>query len=439
MDKNTPQRFRLRLVRIALGSAAIQAISRLLTLGLGILLARGLGAEGYGVYSYAIALMTLLMVVAEAGVPTLLMREIAASETREEWGAVRGVLRSAGQYVGLTSTTIAAIGLLVLWPMSEVISPQAWDTAFVMLLALPLMAGANTTIFAIRGFHRIVFSEIVDLLLRPVLPLILVFGFFWLLPEHQQPQLVMAAQLIAALTVLILATVALRGLTPEAVKSAVPVYNRRAWLRSAMPFTLIGGAGIINTHTDIIMLGWFTTSNEIGIYRVAVQGATLVGFSLQVVNAVVAPQFSRLHARGDLEHLQEIVTRSARWVLLLAVPVAVLLIVAGGLLLGGVFGVEFTPAHLPLAILTLGQLANAAFGSVGPLLNMTGHEDVAARNLWLAALLNIVLNFAFIPFFGMIGAAIATAISMVLWNLLLYQQVKHRLGINSTVFKLREK
>ena len=44
VDKNTPQRFRLRLVRIALGSAAIQAISRLLTLGLGILLARGLGA-----------------------------------------------------------------------------------------------------------------------------------------------------------------------------------------------------------------------------------------------------------------------------------------------------------------------------------------------------------------------------------------------------------
>lgn len=430
----TGDSFRALLLRRALGSAAIQAVSRLLTLGFGIVLARGLGAEGYGVYSYAIAVMTLLMVAAEAGVPTLVMREVAASEARERWGVLHGVLRWAARFVALTSTTIALIGLIGLWSMAETISPTALYTALAMLLTLPLMAGANTTMFAIRGLHRIVFSQVVDLLLRPVLPLILVIGIFWFLPEQRQPQSVMAAQFIAALAVLIFGTVALQRLTPKAARNARPVYHRRAWLRSALPFTLIGGAGIINTHTDIIMLGWFTTSNEIGIYRVAVQGATLVGFSLQVVNAVVAPQFSRLHARGDLEHLQEIVTQSARWVLLLAVPVAVLLIVAGGLLLRWVFGVEFTPAHLPLAILTLGQLVNATFGSVGFLLNMTGHEAVAARTLWQAALLNIVLNLAFIPLFCLTGAALATAISLAIWNVLLYRQVKKRLGINSTAF-----
>ena len=435
----TGDSFRARLLRRALGSATIQAVSRLLTLGFGIVLARGLGAEGYGVYSYAIAVMTLLMVAAEAGVPTLVMREVAASEARERWGVLHGVLRWAARFVALTSTTIALIGLIGLWAMAETISPTALYTVLAMLLTLPLMAGANTTMCAIRGLHRIVFSQVVDLLLRPVLPLILVIGIFWFLPEQRQPQLVMAAQFIAALAVLIFGTVALQRLTPEAARNARPVYHRRAWLRSALPFTLVGSAGVINTHTDIIMLGWFTTNDEVGIYRVAVQGATLVGFSLQVINVVVAPQFSRLHAQGALEHLQYIVTQSARLVLALAVPFALLLVFAGGLLLRWIFGAEFTSAHLPLAILTCGQLVNAAFGSVGFLLNMTGNEAVAARIMWQAALLNIALNLIFIPQLGMTGAAVATGISLALWNVLLYRQVQRLLGINPTAFTLGKK
>lgn len=424
-----------RLVRGGLGSAGIQAANRVLSLALGVVLARTLGAEGYGIYAYAFALMSLLMVPAEAGVPTLIMREVAANQGREEWGVLRGLLQRATQFVALTSTTISLLALVVVWCVAGSLTPTVLYTTTLMLMVLPLSAGARTVAHAMRGLHRVVIGQAIDLLLRPALVLMFVGIVFTLWPQYRQPHVAMAAQLLAALGLLIAGGLVLKSFIPAPAKIAPPVYRGREWLRSALPFTLIGGAGIINSHTDIIMLGWFIGKQEVGIYRVAVQGATLVAFSLQVANAVVAPQFARIYAQRDMATLQRLVTRSAQIILVAALPVALAFALAGDHIVAWVFGAEFAAAHIPLAILALGQLVNAGFGSVGYLLNMTGHENISARILWQTALLNIGLNVVLIPFFGMNGAAIATAISLITWNLLLFRQVKAKMQITSTAFK----
>jgi O-antigen/teichoic acid export membrane protein len=433
----TEDGLKARLIRAGLGSAGIQAANRVLALALGVVLARTLGAEGYGVYTYAFAIMSLLMVVAEAGMPTLLMREMAASHGRAEWGLLRGVLRRAAQFVTLASTTISLVGLLAVWWLAGTLAPAVLYTTTLMLLVLPLAAGAKTVAHAMRGLHCVVVGQAVEMLVRPMLVFALVGIAFVLRPDWRQPQYAMAAQLLAALAVLVVGGLILRHLTPRPAKTARPAYRSREWLRSALPFTLIGGAGMINNHTDIIMLGWFTSPAEVGTYRVAVQGAMLVAFSLQVAGSVVAPQFSRLHAQGDMAKLQRLVTQSAQVILLAALPVALTFIIIGGAIVSSIFGTEFASAHEPLTILAVGQLVNAGFGSVGFLLNMTGHEKIAARTLWQTALINIVLNAALIPLYGMNGAAIATAISLGIWNLLLYRQVKVKLNIVSTAFRFR--
>jgi len=426
-----------RLIRGGIGSAGIQATNRVLALALGIVLARTLGPDGYGVYAYAFAVMSLLMVAAEAGVPTLLMREVAASLGREEWGLMRGTLRRAGQFVALAAIAVALTGLAVLWAVGDRLSPEMFYTMALMLLVLPFAAGTKTVAHALMGLHRVVLGQGVNMLLQPALVVTFVWVAFLLWPALRQPHYAMAAQLLAAAIVLVVGLLILRRLTPQEVRTAPPVYRSREWLRSALPFMLIGGAGIINNQTDIIMLGWFTGPEEVGIYRVAVQGAALVAFSLQVVNAVVAPQFSRLYAQGDMARLQRLVTQSARLVLLAALPVALAFILAGGVLVSWVFGAAFAAAHAPLAILAVGQLVNAGFGSVGFLLNMTGHESIVARILWQTAALNMLLNTAMIPLYGMNGAAMATAISLAVWNTRLYRQARMSLGIVSTAIGIR--
>lgn len=426
-----------KLIRGGVGNALVQAITKLLVLAVGIVLARGLGAEGYGVYAYAFALLTLLMVFAEMGMPTLLIREVAASEARQDWSHLRGILVRAIQIVSLAAIVFAALAALVLWQLSEGISSNQSKTLVWMIALLPVAVLVKTMMAALQGLQHVVKAQAVEMLLRTLLVLLGVGVIFALVPDMRLPQYAMAIQLGAVLVVLCTATFMLNQCLPQPVHTAVAQYQTRQWLTSAMPLTFIGGAGIINDQTDLLMLGFFRTHMDVGIYRVAVQGAALVAFGLQTANAVIAPQFARLYAQGDHARLQHLVTVSARLILLAAFPVALTFILAGGMIAGWVFGSEFTESHISMAILAVGQLINAAIGSVGFLLNMTGHERDVARTLLITAGLNIILNLVLIPSFGMVGAASATAVSLIIWNLMLYKIVKKRIGINSTAFVLR--
>jgi O-antigen/teichoic acid export membrane protein len=431
-NEGRPVSLKSRLIQGGLGSGLIQAVNRLLALALGVALARGLGPDGYGVYAYAFAIMGLLMVVAEAGVPTLLMREVAASQARSEWGLLRGCLRRGTQLVALTASIVSLLGLVVLWWFADSLRTDVLYSMLLMLLVLPLTVLCKTLAHAMLGLHRAVVGQAADMLLRPLLVLLILAIVFLMWPEYRKPQIAMFVQLLVALVVLIFAVLVMQRLLPANARKADPEYKSGQWLKSALPFAIIGGAGIINNQADIIMIGWFLDSEDVGFYRVAIQGAGLVAFGLQAFNAVVAPQFSRLFANGDMHRLQRLVTSSARAILAVALPLAGIFVLAGDVIVVWVFGKEYAAVYQPLAILAVGQMINAGFGSVGFLLNMTGHEGITARILWQTAIVNVVLNALLIPPFGTAGAAMASAFSLIMWNALLYIQVRKRLGLNSS-------
>jgi O-antigen/teichoic acid export membrane protein len=79
--------------------------------------------------------------------------------------------------------------------------------------------------------------------------------------------------------------------------------------------------------------------------------------------------------------------------------------------------VSTAEAYTFLVILAIGQLANAFAGPVLNILNMTGYEKSARNTMLVMATANIALNAMLIPPYGPLGAAIATSITMVGWNL----------------------
>jgi len=268
-------------------------------------------------------------------------------------------------------------------------------------------------------------------LIRPFSFLALVVISYLLLGNRFNSSWAVGMQVGAAAIALCVGILMLMKHMPKAVNDTPPEYDSRAWIRSALSFLFIGGMQLINNQTDIVMLGALQGAEVVGIYRVATRAAQLVVFILAAANTVLQPTIAKLYAVKDMERLQRVVTRSARVVLLVSIPIAVVLMVAGHWILL-IFGQEFTEGATALAILSVGQLVNAAMGSVGLILNMTGHERDTARGVAIAAVVNVTLNAILIPLWGMNGAATATATSLVMWNVILAVQVVRRLGIHPT-------
>lgn len=406
-------------------------------LALAIVLARALEPAGYGVYSYVYALVTLLVLPAMFGLPDLVVRETARAHAADDWATMQGIWRwSARVSAG------AALGLMLMaggigWIMRDHFSPLELETFAWGLLLVPFLVLGNLRGAALRGLHKVLQGQLPEFILRPALLL----GFVLVLlgiSEALTPATAMASHVAAAIVAFAVGAWLLHRCRPAALRASPPPphYESSAWIRSALPLAIISGTRIVNEHTDVIMLGWFTTSEEVGIYRVVAQSASLVAIGLIAINLLVAPQIVRLHARADVDALQRLVTISANAIFLISVLPALLFLFWGDELLRLVFGEPYAAGYGALAILAIGQIGNAAFGSVSLLLNMTGHERETARGVAIAAALNILLNFALIPIFGMNGAAVATAASLVLWNALLWHAVRRKLSINSCVLPI---
>jgi O-antigen/teichoic acid export membrane protein len=238
----------------------------------------------------------------------------------------------------------------------------------------------------------------------------------------------LANNLAAAIIAFITGTYLLHKNLPGIVRSTAPKYMGRVWIKSALPFLLISGLQAANGQIAILILGTTSEPATVGIFSVALRIAGLLSFFLLSANAILAPNIASLYSKGENIKLQALTTKSARIILLLSLPVAIVLITLGKHILS-IFGDEFTTGYELLVILSIGQLFNAAMGSVGLLLTMTNHEKDALWGIVIGFIINIVLNLVLIPLYGALGAALAVMIYAFIWNIIFGIFVYKRTGI----------
>ena len=403
-----------------------------------VLLARLLDADGYGVYAYALALATLVFLPVQVGLPALIVRETARGHALDQPALVKGIWVWAGRLTGGVALVLAVGAVLFLLIENDGhLDTAAWTLIWAFLL-MPLVALGELRGAALRGLDKLLAGQFPEFILRPV-ALIALLGVYALVVDQLTPSAAMALRVIAATIAFGVGAWLLRKSTPTSVRQAERRIESRLWLRSALPLALVGGMVVVNSYADILMIGYWETADQVGIYKVATTAAALGAFGLQAVNLVVAPRFVRLHAQNDIARLQRVVTGSARLALVTSLGITAFLVVFGRPMLKLAFGDQFIPAYGPLVILLGGQVVNSAAGSVGQLLNMTGHEKDTARAVAAAAVANVVMNLYFIPRWGVVGAAVASALSVIVWNGWLILAVRRRLGIDSTALGFRQK
>lgn len=422
-----------QLLRGGAGSLVARVSEVVLSLVVVVLLARLLGPAGYGVYAFAFALASLASMPAQAGLPPLVVRETARGQQTGDWSVVRGIWRWANALALSLSLFIAAAGGLGLW-LGWAQGAALRETLPWALALVPLMAQVAIRSASLRGLRHVLAGIFPEQVLRPalfasLLAIVLVWPGMTLSPDEAMALMVLSSGVAFGVGIWLL-----HRYRPVELREAAPCYHHGAWFAAAWPMALTQGFEQINRHADVLLLGLLAAVVDAGVYRVAAQGALLASLGLTALNMVVAPFAARLNAQGERQKLQKLARRTAQAALAFALPTVVLFAVVGEWLLVTLFGREFAGAYWPLLILALGQLANAGFGATGMLLNMTGFQRDVTRVVALAAGLNVVLNLALIPFFGVIGAAGATSMSLLFWNIRLWRVVRWRLGVSSSAF-----
>jgi O-antigen/teichoic acid export membrane protein len=393
-------------------------------------LARWLGATAYGTYTYVIAWSGLLAIAAGMGFPTLVLRLLPDYSIREDWARMRGVLTTSLLGTFLLGGLIALLGITLVLSLGLQGKRSVTDTVlgFVMVPLFALMALQQEIV---RSFQRIGLAYAPSLLLRPSL---VILGAASLLAFGHQLDSSTALAITIAATVVVIGLQAWRFRREPGpiVLSARPVYERRSWIKQALPLLLVSGFIVIIEQTDIVMVGAILGHRAAGLYGAAAKTASLVGLILVAVNTIGAPMFSVLFAQDRHRDLQQLVSTITAWAFWPSCLLSVILAIFAPLVLTA-FGPAFASAEWQLRVLLIGQIVNAAAGSVGWLMLLSGRQNVAARVYGWVALIHVVLLAVLIPVFGTLGAAAATTLTMSLWNVWLHAAVVRDLDIHPSI------
>ncbi len=389
-----------------------------------VYLARLLGATDYGLFMLSLTVVMILSVVVRMGLDNVLVRHISTAIERSDLPLVRGYFQTAIRLVLIVGLVATILGILV--------SPMVADTVFnkpelaqplnvMMWLLLPFSI-TFLIAEALKGLKQVADSTIAQAMLIPAFSLVvLVVGGWWFAWS------LLDAIAVYVTSVFVAALYAWQRWRSRIPRGEVVRLRPSGLLRRGFPLLLATSGGLVMSWADILVLGVYESADTVGIYAVASKTALLTSLILVAVNSIAAPKFAAFYASNSLNAMAKLARQATLLMTgLVLFPTAVLLLWPEWVL--KLFGTEYATGATALMILAMGQLINVACGSVGYLLMMSGHEKIVRNIMLTTAVINVVLNVLLVQQYGIEGVAVATAVSIALWNIWMLIAVRKYLG-----------
>lgn len=419
------------LLRTAAGSLGLKIGAAGLGFINGILLARLLGPEEFGVYSIVLSAINVGATLTALGLPMLMTREVAASAEHGQWSKLKGTLGAAHRWTLAASFTLLAITATII--AADIIKPSvSWAVIGLGMSLVPLIAFNQLRAAILRGLHWVILADIPELLLRPFV-LFVILGGAYVASVNVNAGHALGLQLLVVVLSLALGTWWLLTLQPDQLKTAAPEIPSRAWIQESLPFLGIALITMLEGQVSLYMLGYLVGAEQAGLFYAANQLVSLIVIGLIAVNMPLQSKLASAWSRGDKVQAQRLVTEAARLGTGLALVGALVMLFFPKTILH-LYGSQYIEASSALMVLVMGQLFNAVAGSCGILLMMTGHQKEVFRGVAFAMVINVLFCFFLIPYFVITGAAIATASGLAVWNVYLVLRASKITGIRTTLF-----
>ena len=381
--------------------AVVGKVTTLLgSLFVGVIIARYLGPEQYGLMNYVISYVQLFQIIAVFGLDSIEVREEASG--KEDFRVIIGTAFVVKMVLGG-----ATVGLTVL--TSLVLNADSYTTLLVAVYSMSMVAHAFNVIrnyfTAIVQNEYVVKSEIARTLLGAAVKVALLFSG-------------------AGLTLFVLASafdyVLLAAGYFVAYKKKIG--SMAEWrfdcryasylLKESFPVLLTSAAVIIYQRIDQVMIGQMIDNTSVGYFSVATRIVEILVYIPTILAQTLAPvlvssrQVSEAKYRGQAQTFMNV----ALWLTALASAVTSILACWMVQLL---FGTQYLPAAAILQVLAFKAMAMALSSTAGSMLIIEELQRFAIFRDVLGCVACIVLNYFLLPVYGIMAAAVIAIVSNV--------------------------
>lgn len=384
------------------------AVTLLIGFLLRIVLARWLGAADLGLYTMVITIQGIAVFVASLGIPLALIKYVA--EHKDD----RDRLFETTSAAFISSIIFGLVIGVPLYALSGTLAgafhmPELARLLKILAFVFPFASVLETLLGLFNGLRQMKTYAYL-MILRSSLMILFIVALVWFRFGVEGAVLgIVLSVLGGCIFGLYLSRKLLRP-------------NLRGFFQGARRLVSFGSQvfvadalGLILAYTDIILIGYFLATQDVGHYSVAV---SLSGFFLLVpmaIQRITFPATSEYWAKTNHRALREMIDKSMKYSACILLPLGLGVGFFANELVTGIFGQEFIYAALPLCVLLIARvIRGATVVPIGASFSAVGRPDLALKFSAISAGANVGLNILLIPPFGILGAAIATTVSLLL-------------------------
>lgn len=387
-----------RIIKNSIILTTSQVLSKVINLGLILILTRILGKNGFGLYSFSFAYASLFGYLIHLGLNTLLVREIA--KHKDQTDALLGrTLPIVILFSGIT--------LLLMNTIAFALELNTLERTVILIFGFYIVFDSIARYFlgVTRAFEQMEYFAITGIVERTFL---LVMALICWIFQYSLIYLVILFTLVQLIKAVAAYIIVIKYFT----RFKLIWWPEGTWnmLREAYPFALIGIFSIASQRIDLIFLKYFYSTDIVGIYSAARRLIESLNFIPESIFIAIFPALSVLFI-SQKEKFDLTFQRTLVAVIVIALPISAGFIILAPKIINLLFEPEFLEAAIALKWLAIALLAVFIRYVFAAALSSIGKQQLYAIIMGIALGVNILANLILIPKYQIVGASIAFILS----------------------------
>ena len=386
----------------------------------------------YGVFSLAFVILNICVIIATLGLDLGITRSLAYARGENKTKKVQELISTSIQ-LGLLASI--SLGIIVFFTSDIIATKIFHDTTLslplkIFALGIPFFTMISVLVALFRGFDNVKpTAYFLNILMNLLFALALLPVVFLRLPFEGVFYALLASLVITCTTIIVYATKRLPYPIRFTTKAFVNPVTKEL-LAFSLPLFGVAMFHMIVAWTDTLMLGYFKTAEEVGLYNAAYPLAHIIIAPVSAMVMIYLPIISGLYSKNQVPEIRRTYTILTKWVFTIGASIFIVLFLFPESVLNFLFGANYTPASQALRILSLGFLTVSLLGLNSAILTGMGKTRFLLWASVAAAGVNVILCIVLIPPLGIVGTSIATAASFAFHYIIKYVKVRSLLKVN---------